>query len=200
MLPEGGNALKGCSLVAGLDPRPRDYTTGYAVLERKSGGSWALAMHGIDVIYRAVAKISASCLVAVDAPLTPPYKGFRDVEVAAMRELGARLLPGGTRGMKMLSTVGNSIRLLLEEAGKPAIETHPYTVTLIAGIDRARLQREYGRDTGDAIVASVVAAAVVEGLYTAIQGVGGTLYFPSKTAKIEISASRPLKLSLSKGH
>jgi predicted nuclease with RNAse H fold len=200
MLPEPLAGAPDCGLVAGLDPKPREASTGYAVLAREGRGVWVLEAHGLTPIYRALGELRRACLVAVDAPLTPPYRGFRDVEVQAMRVIGARLLPGGARGMRMLSVIGNSIRLLMLEAGKAVIETHPYTVARAVGIDRGALQGEYGRDTADAIIASITAATVVEGSYTVFRGRGGALYFPSRDSRIHLSPSRPLRVVVSKGH
>ena len=112
-------------------------------------------------------------IIAVDAPLHPPYKGFRPVERAAMKRLGARFLPGGTPGMLKLSATGLSIKWLFYEAGKIALESHPSSQRRLAGL---RVEGP-SRHIVDAITLLLVAAGYATGCYTRIEAGGESMYF-----------------------
>ncbi|MBS7643524.1 DUF429 domain-containing protein [Candidatus Bathyarchaeota archaeon] len=64
-------------------------------------------------------------LVAIDAPLTFPKKGFMRVADQVMRWRGYQVLPPLFKGMKMLTQRAKSLTKSLEEAKITVIEVHP---------------------------------------------------------------------------
>ncbi len=108
-------------------------------------------------------------MVGVDAPLTPPYRGYREAERVAARLYGARLLPGGVEGMRRLAITGLSIRQLLEEAGVAVVETHPGSIAMASPLDEER------DDRMDAILAAGAAAAHYCGIASYAIGVDGVI-------------------------
>ena len=192
--------LEACRLVAGLDPRPRDISTGYALLYKRGPGSWLLESRGLAPVCEAAKLVYRACVIAVDAPLAPPYRGYRLVERRAMSELGARFLPGGLRGMSMLSALGFSMLQLFSEAGKLVVETHPSTVAVMVGVDRRLLARIYGADIADSIVSAITAASIVEGSYKSVRDVDGSLYFPAARVEVKLSPRGDVEVAISKGH
>ncbi len=141
--------------VCGIDPAGSRGSTGIAVAVGECRGLWRIIYADAGRgWYSIMSKLLGCLVVGVDAPPRLPYRGFRRVERAAMRVIGARLLPGGSRGMSLLSVRGYSIRQLLEEAGVAYIETHPGTIAMLSGI----------RDRGD-VVDAVLAALAAAGHY-----------------------------------
>ena len=152
--------------------------TGYALLQASPRPR--LLEAGETGLYDALAKASAP-VVGVDAPLHPPYTGFRRVERRA-QGLGAKFLPGGSPGMKALSTVGLSIAWLLRETGRVPVETHPATAARLLGVDRRRVWRLLGgRHAGDAYLAALAALCYVENKALIVEEEDGLLVFPDKT-------------------
>jgi len=121
-------------------------------------------------------------VLAVDAPLTPPYRGLRPVERLASRELGARLLPGGTPSMRALAAIGYSIKQLAWEAGTLPLETHPSTAYKLLGISRSGAARALGvgLHAADALAAAVAAACYAEGRAIVLEAAGEKLVFPAR--------------------
>jgi len=124
-----------------------------------------------------------SCIAAVDAPLWPFLRtGFRSVDRVAM-SLGARLLPLGG-GMTTLAIQGSIAASLLLEAGFIVVETHPYTVSRLTGLDRAIIRSILGRNAGDAFLAAAAAAALAEGRVMVICQDDGIMVLPSALLEV----------------
>ena len=143
----------------GLDPSAGRGFNGYAILSMKGDcRTWRLAKTGASrILYKALEELVKCSIIGIDAPLTLPYRGFRLVERRMIKDLGARLLPGGLEGMRKLTLIGYSLRKMLEESGIAFIETHPGT---LAKINNIRLRD----DIVDAIMAGAVAASHLCGL------------------------------------
>ncbi|MEB3774878.1 MAG: hypothetical protein GSR86_08135 [Desulfurococcales archaeon] len=141
----------------GLDPAAGSGLNGYAILESTDCRDGVLIESGaMGSLYKVLERLKGCNVVAVDAPLTIPYRGFRGVERRFMKTYHVRLLPGGLKGMARLTSVGYSIRALMEEAGVAVIETHPGSVAKINSLEGAG-------DVFDAIVSSAVALAHICG-------------------------------------
>ncbi|MCE4624420.1 MAG: hypothetical protein F7C35_00960 [Desulfurococcales archaeon] len=157
--------------LAGLDPAPKG-TTGWA---------WAL-FDGHDVVECGLGESGLQqalleilnrnpLAVGIDAPLHPPYRGFRAAEREVIRRLGARLLPGGFPGMRELSAKGLSIAWCLWEAGIAPVETHPGTVRRLLGLS-------LGGHVWDALLSLYTTACAVFGEASVFHASDGLLLFP----------------------
>lgn len=155
--------------MCGLDPSAGRGFNGYAILEG-SCTQWRLvASHASRSLYRALEALRDCDIIGVDAPLTLPYRGFREAERVAARLYGARFLPGGTPGMRALALRGFSVRQLLEEAGIAVVETHPGSIARVSRLAEGR------DDRLDAVLAAGAAAAHYCGVASYAIGVDGVI-------------------------
>jgi len=155
-------------LAAGIDPGASRAPWGLTLLECKGRMCEPLLLTSHVNPYRILRETPPSP-VGVDAPLSPPYRGFRDCERAALR-LGARLLPGGTRGMQLLSRTGYSLKMLFYEAGAHVYETHPTSLALLTGAPLKPPQGCCSIHEWHSLLAAVAAAAAWRGEAFAVEG------------------------------
>ncbi|MEB3779078.1 MAG: hypothetical protein GSR85_02435 [Desulfurococcales archaeon] len=163
-------------IVCGLDPGASPGNTGYAVLKRINSCTWVLQGYGRGSVDEVLQLISGCPIVGVDSPIHPPYRGFRRVERKAMG-YGAKLLPGGIKGMRDLARIGYSIALLLCHRASIPVETHPGSIRLLHSLDRGFSGfKDYHVE--DAILSAIAAASAVCGLCSWFVDRDGVLCFP----------------------
>ncbi len=121
--------------------------------------------HGI---YKVIQKLPVAP-AAIDAPLSPPYRGFRDCEKRALR-LGAKLLPGGFKSVKKLSLLGYSLKMLLEEAGALVYETHPTSFARFSAAPAEPPMNCCSTHAWHAAIAAVAAVAASRGDAVIVEG------------------------------
>ncbi len=132
LLGAGRSRVRAEALLAtGLDPGAGRAPWGYTVISCTGRLCTVVAMGAERSPWRALSRLPRAP-TGVDAPLSPPYRGFRDCERKALR-LGARLLPGGAPGMRALASIGYSVRQLYYESGTPVYETHPASFAKASG-------------------------------------------------------------------
>ncbi len=127
--------------------------------------------------WRALLAVSKARVVGIDAPLAVPYRGFRGVERMVLRELRSRMLPGGAPGMARLAMMGYSLEALYEEAAVCPLETHPYTIYRILGLEPARSHAL------DALASAVSAACLVEGEAMVFEDYPDLMVFPRRDCR-----------------
>ena len=115
-------------------------------------------------------------LIIVDAPLHPPYKGFRRVERKAQKYYGAKLLPGGTPGIRELSVLGYSLLAFMVEAGGVVVETHPGSIRRKLKL----LERTVDDDIMDAILALSAGLCLLESNAFIIKDIDGVMVLAGK--------------------
>ena len=147
------------TLYAGLDPSGGRSPWGYAMVSCERGECRVSTAGSTKNPLEALLLASLAPVAGVDAPLSRPYRGFRTCERAAIAR-GARLLPGGSRGMKSLSLAGLSSAMYLYEAGTLPIEVHPGSVARSLGVTRSSSR---DRHALDAVLAAVAAYAYCVG-------------------------------------
>jgi len=131
--------------------------------------------------------VASADLLAVDAPLAPPYRGLRPVEKLAVRQLGARLLPGGLPAMRALARLGYSIKFLAWEAGTAVVETHPGTIYKVLEVDKqSMVGAAGGKHAADALAAAVAAACYVQGRATLLESEGERMVFPKRNCREKV--------------
>lgn len=94
---------------------------------------------------------------------------------------GARLLPGGLPGMRLLSLLGYSILHLSVEAGIIVFETHPGSIRRIH-----RLPVIGGKDIYDAVLAASAGLCALLGESYYIVAGDGLIVFPGRRCKVFI--------------
>ncbi len=128
---------------------------------------------GTELLVSYIAACSPT-LVAIDAPLSVPSKGaLRQVEREA-RRLGLRLLPPLMGAMRELTSIGVSIRRVLEGRGIRVIEVHPSSTLRLAKVPIDKVvrwaNRSLSEDQLDSIVAALTGLAYLLGNYIVIGG------------------------------
>jgi len=126
--------------------------------------------------------VSKADLIVVDAPLHPPYKGFRRVESKARKYYGAKLLPGGTPGIRELSRMGYSLLTLMAEAGRVIVETHPGSVRRALKI----LESTADKDIVDAILSLATGLCLLEGNAFTINDIDGFIVLAGEECRGKI--------------
>ena len=134
-------------------------------------------------------------IIAIDAPLTIPARGYeRNVE-KIMRSMGYRLLPPLLGGMRKLTQRGVKLHSELKKRGFWTIEVHPLTSRKIMGMPERDINaiRRFFLSIGvrgdvevkdlsiheiDALTAAVVALLHLEGLTTVVGDEEGYIVCP----------------------
>ncbi len=155
-------------LAVGLDPGAGRVPWGYTVLSCTARACSIIAIGSGRSPWRVLAGLPRAP-TGVDAPLSPPYRGFRDCEKLALRQ-GARLLPGGSPGMKTLALIGYSIRQLYHEAGTPLYETHPTSFARVSGAPARPPSGCCSVHEWHSLLAAVAAAASYRGEALTVEG------------------------------
>ncbi len=123
-------------------------------------------------------------VVAIDAPLTLPRRGYMRVVDVEMHRRGFRVLPPLWRGMKPLTLRGIELAKRLESEGMEVIETHPtsalkssYCASKEELIEKVLGIKVRGvtSDEVDAIICAIVALMYSKGRYTSVKAPDGTI-------------------------
>ena len=167
-------------ILAGVDlavKRP----SAYAIVKASRGGYRCLKL-GKTNNYNLIKVISKADMIALDAPLHPPYKGFRRIERKAQKYYGAKLLPGGTPGIQRLSLIGYSLFAFMVEAGRIVVETHPGSIRKTLGLPESA----FDKDIVDAIIALAAGLCFLEANTITIEGIDGVMVLARKECKSKI--------------
>jgi len=132
-------------------------------------------------------------LVAVDAPLSLPSRGYMRLCDEAMARLGLKPLPPLLGGMRVLTERGVALRAALEEAGYTVIEVFPGGAKKILGLPRKSVEGlrrglegigvklvadAVDMDVLDAVVAAFTALSYARGRYFAVETEECRVVFP----------------------
>ncbi|MCE4619519.1 MAG: hypothetical protein F7C33_00680 [Desulfurococcales archaeon] len=167
-------------IVAGVDlavKRP----SAYAIAKTSKTGYQCLKLGKINNSNLAK-NISMANLIVVDAPLHPPYKGFRSLERKAQKYYGAKLLPGGMAGVRELSRVGYSLFVLMVEASRVVVETHPGSMRKTLGL----AESTFDRDIVDAVIALSTGLCLLEGNAFIIEDTDGVMVLTGEECRSKI--------------
>ena len=167
-------------ILAGVDlavKRP----SAYAIAKASGGRSRCLKL-GKTNNYDLVKIISKSNIIVLDAPLHPPYKGFRRIERKAQRYYKAKLLPGGTPGIQKLSVIGYSLFTLMVEAGRIVVETHPGSIRKTLGLPEST----FDKDIVDAAVALATGLCLLEDDALVIEDIDGVMILAGEECRSKI--------------
>lgn len=135
-----------------------------AVLEGCELYFYALA-EADDEIKR-IAELAKPDVIAIDAPLSRPERGVREIE-KRLAAKGFRLLPPLMGPMAQLTNRGIELAKSLAEIAE-VIEIHPTTSAKSMGIKKEDVSRKYrvkDKDVVDAIIAALTAIAYKAGEY-----------------------------------
>ena len=131
-------------------------------------------------------------VVAVDAPLTMPIRGYERTIERKLRKMGFRVLPPLLGGMKRLTERGVRLKELLESRGFETIEVHPRTSRILLGFDEGQASllgflKSYGihceRENlsvheADSLIAAFVGVLYITGLTRNVGGDDGYIVIP----------------------
>lgn len=186
--------------VLGIDPSGGRGSWGFALLLPSEPYRWVigevLEARPTEALTALSSMLSKGvCLIGIDAPIGGfGSTAYRSVDRAA-RSLGARILPLW-RGMRALAVTGTILASMLIESGFIVIETHPFSVAVMTGLDVDALRTLYGRHGGDSLLASIAAAAFVDNVSITLCQRDGSLTLPATKAELY---DRELRLLSFKG-
>lgn len=174
--------------VLGIDPSGGKGSWGFALLLPSEPYTWVidkiLEARPIDALPTLSSMLSRGvCVIGIDAPIGGfESTAYRSIDRAA-RSLGARILPLW-RGMRALAVMGTILASMLIESGFIVVETHPFSVAIMTGLDIDTLRALYGRHGGDSLLASIAAAAFVDNVSITLCQRDGSLTLPA--TKVEL--------------